>query len=244
MLSETQTMLILSGTSDSGSALARTVADAGGTVGFTYNSASEDAEELLEELPGDGHEAWQCDVTAPEETAEVVSEAFDTLGHVDGLVFTVGVIASSPIEEIAVEDWQRHLDANVTGAFNVIKAATPRFKAQEGGAIVVVSACDGIMRNPDLAAYDASKQALIALAEEAARELGPAGVRANVVSPGFIREPDALAADDRQDLLDQQPYEQLTTPQDIANACLFLCSDLAATTTGAVLPVDSGLSLE
>jgi 3-oxoacyl-[acyl-carrier protein] reductase len=244
MLSDNRTLLILSGTSDSGGALARTVADAGGTVGLTYNSASEDAEELLEELPGDGHEAWQCDVTAPEETAAVIAEAFDILGHVDGVVFTVGVIASSPIGETAVEDWQRHLDANVTGAFNVIKAATPPLQEQGDGAIVVVSACDGIMRNRNLAAYDASKQALIALAEEAARELGSAGVRANVVSPGFIRDPDALSDEDRQDLLDQQPYEQLTTPQDIANACLFLCSDLAATTTGAVLPVDSGLSLE
>jgi 3-oxoacyl-[acyl-carrier protein] reductase len=244
MIPEDQTLLIMSGTSGSGSALARTVADAGGTVGFTYNSAAEDAEELLADLPGDGHEAWQCDVTDHDETAAVVSEAFDTLGHIDGLVFTVGVIARSPIEETDPEDWQRHLDANVTGAFNAIKAAAPSFEAQGDGSIVVVSACDGIMRSSDLAAYDASKQGLIALAEEAARELGPAGVRVNVVSPGFIRDPDALDEESRQDLLDQQPYKELTTPQDIANACLFFCSDAAGTTTGAVLPVDSGLSLE
>ncbi|WP_254533059.1 SDR family NAD(P)-dependent oxidoreductase [Natrinema gelatinilyticum] len=239
-----QTLLIVSGTSDSGSALARTVADAGGTVGFTYNSATDAAEELLADLDGDDHEAWQCDVTVPDETASVVSEAFDTLGHVDGLVFTVGVIARSSIEDTKPAEWQRHLDANVTGAFNVIKAAAPEFTAQGDGSIVAVSACDGIMRSPNLAAYDASKQGLIALVQEAARELGPDGVRANVVSPGFIRDPDTLSADARQDLLDQQPYKQLTTPQDIANACLFLCSDRAATTTGAVLPVDSGLSLE
>ncbi|MEY7851060.1 SDR family NAD(P)-dependent oxidoreductase [Natrarchaeobius sp. A-rgal3] len=243
MFSE-QTVLVLSGTSDSGRALAHTVADAGGTVGFTYNSASEEAESVLEELEGDGHEAWSCDVTDPEETAAVIDEAFDAIGPIDGLVYTVGVIARSSIADTDVDDWQRHLDVNVTGAFNTIKAATPKFEAQGRGALVAVSACDGIMRSTNLAAYDASKQALIALVEEAARELGPVGVRANVVSPGFIRDPDALSEEAIEDLLEQQPYEQLTTPQEIANACLFLCSDLASTTTGAVLPVDSGLSLE
>ncbi len=236
--------MIVSGTSGSGSALAKTVADAGGTVGFTYNGAAEKADELLESLDGDDHRAWQCDVTNPEDVETMVSEAFDTLGHIDGLVYTVGVIGRSPIAETDIEDWQHHLDVNVTGAFNVIKAATPGFKEQNDGSIVAVSACDGIMQSSNLAAYDTSKQGLIALVEEAARELGPDGIRANVVSPGFIRDPEALSADAKQELLDQQSYKQLTTPQDIANACLFFCSEQAATTTGAVLPVDSGLSLE
>jgi 3-oxoacyl-[acyl-carrier protein] reductase len=243
MTSEDQTVLVISGSADSGTAVVRTVAEAGGTVGFTYNSDTETADGLRDEIPGDDHEVWQCDVTDENAAADVIDEAFETLGHIDGLVYNVGVISRSTVAEMATEDWHRHMDTNVTGAFNVLTAAASHFEEQGDGAIVALSASDGIIRNDSLAAYDASKQGLVALVQELARELGPAGVRANVVAPGFIRDPDALDEDQRQDLLDQQPYKQLTTPQAIADACLFLCSDDARTITGTVLPVDSGLSL-
>lgn len=243
MVDKDTTALVLSGTADSGRALVRTVAEAGGTVGFTYNSAEETADALLAELPGDGHAAWQCDVTDAEATADVVDEAFDALGDVDALVYTVGVIARGAVDEMDPQGWQDHLDANVTGAFNVIRAAAPHLEAQGHGAVVALSASDGIMRSDSLAAYDASKQGLVALVQETARELGPHGVRANVVAPGFIRDPDALSAEQKQDLYDQQPMDRLTTPQDVADACLYLCSEDAQTVTGAVLPVDSGLAL-
>ncbi|WP_435348581.1 SDR family NAD(P)-dependent oxidoreductase [Haloarchaeobius sp. HRN-SO-5] len=243
MVDAETTALVVSGTADSGRALVRTVADAGGTVGFTYNSGADEAQELLDDVPGDEHDAWQCDVTDAEATGEVVDRAFDALGEIDTIVFTVGVISPGAIDEIDPGSWQDHMDANVTGAFNLVRAAAPHLKEQGHGTIVALSASDGIIRNDGLAAYDASKRGLVALVQEAARELGPHGVRANVVSPGFIRDPDALSEDQKQDLYDQQPYERLTTPQDVANACLYLSSDDAATITGAVLPVDSGLAL-
>jgi 3-oxoacyl-[acyl-carrier protein] reductase len=237
------TALVVSGTADTGRAIAHTVADAGGTVGFTYNNSEDDAEELLDALPGGDHEAWHCDVTDHDETAVVVDEAMETLGEVNAVVYTVGVISRSAIVETEPEGWQDHLNANVTGAYNLLRAIGPRLEDQGTGAFVGVSAAQGILNSPNLSAYDASKQALEALIQETARELGPSGVRANAVAPGFIRDPDALSEEDKRDLLDQQPYERLTTPGDVANACLFLCSDDAATITGAVLPVDSGLSL-
>jgi 3-oxoacyl-[acyl-carrier protein] reductase len=237
------TALVVSGTANSGAALVRTVADAGGTVGFTYNASSDAAEDLLDDVGRDEHEAWQCDVTDAEETAGVVDAAVDALGEIDAIVFTVGVISRAAVDDLDPDDWQSHLDANVTGAANLLSAAAPHLKTQGHGAVAALSASDGILRSEDLAAYDASKRGLEALVREAARELGPHGVRANVVAPGFIRDPEALSADDRADLLDQQPLQRLTTPQDVANACLTLCSDDAATVTGAVLPVDSGLAL-
>jgi 3-oxoacyl-[acyl-carrier protein] reductase len=100
-----------------------------------------------------------------------------------------------------------------------------------------------VLRSDQLAAYDASKRGLEALVEETARDLGPHGVRANVVAPGFIRDADALSEEQRADLLEQVPYKRITTPEDVADACLYLCSDDAAVVTGAVLPVDSGLAL-
>lgn len=237
------TALVLSGTADSGEAVVRTVAEAGGTVGFTYNSSEDEAEQLLADLPGDGHEAWQCDVTDADETAATVDEAFETLGGIDSLVYTVGVISSSAVEAFDPETWQNHLDANVTGAFNVLQAATPHLKEQGDGAFVALSASEGILRNAELSAYDASKQGLEALVQEAARELGPHGIRANVVAPGFIRDVEALSEADREELLEQLPYKRVTRPQDIADVALYLCSDDAATITGVVLPADSGLAL-
>lgn len=243
MTDNDQTALVLTGTSGSGEAVVRTVAAAGGTVGFTYNSSEEEAEQLLADLPGDDHEAWQCDVTDADATAATVDEAFEALGDVDSLVYTVGVISSSTVEAFDPETWQNHLDANVTGAFNVLQAATPHLKEQGDGAFVALSASEGIIRNDELSAYDASKQALEALVQETARELGPHGVRANVVAPGFIRDVDAISGEHREELLEQLPYKRVTRPQDVADVALYLCSDEAATVTGVVLPADSGLAL-
>lgn len=235
------TMMLVSGTSDTGRALARRVAEAGGTVAFTYYHADAVAEELLEDLPGEDHACWQCDVADRAEVEAVTDAVFDGF-DVDALVYTVGVIEADAIQDLAADSWRRHLDGNVTGAFNVVQAVAPRLADRGSGAIVALSASAGVLRSTELAAYDASKRALEAFIAEAAREFGPEGVRANVVAPGFIRDPDALPAERRESLLDQQPYKQLTTPQAVADACLFLCSD-ATTITGVVLPVDSGLAL-
>jgi 3-oxoacyl-[acyl-carrier protein] reductase len=236
------TALVVSGTSGSGSEVVRKIAAAGGTVGFTYNAAADEADALLDEIDGE-HEVWQCDVTDGDDVGEVVDEAFETLGEIDTIVYTVGVISRSSVDELEAEDWQAHLDANVTRAYNLINAAAPHLKAQGEGAIAALSASEGVLRSDQLGAYDASKRGLEALIAETARDLGPHGIRANVVAPGYIRDPDALSADQRADLLEQVPYEHITAPGDIADACLYLCSGEAAAVTGAVLPVDSGLAL-
>ena len=242
MVQENTTTLVVSGTADSGQAVVRKVANAGGTVGFSYNASEDAAQELLAEVDGD-HEAWQCDVTDADDVASMVDSAFDALGEIDAVVFNVGVISRSSVAKMDPADWHDHLDANVTGAFNLVRAVAPHLEEQGHGAIAALSASDGVIRSDSLAAYDASKRGLEALIQETARELGPAGVRANVVAPGFIRDPDAVSEDHRQDLLDQQPMNRLTTPEAIADACLFLCSDDARTITGTVVPVDSGLAL-
>lgn len=242
MVTSDTSVLLVSGTADSGRAVARKVDRAGGTVGFTYNTGHERANSLINDLEGD-HSMWQCDVTDQREVDAVVQDAFDEFGQVDAVVYTVGVIARAEIDELDTETWQEHLDANVTGAYNLIHAVAPHLKAQGDGSIVALSASPGVIRSSNLAAYDASKQGLEALVHEAARDLGPYGVQANVVAPGFIRDPDQLTDEQREDLLQQVPYERITRPDDIADACLFLCSDEAKAITGAVLPVDSGLAL-
>lgn len=236
------TALVVSGTSNTGRALAKKVADDGGTVGFTYNTANDDADDLLEEL-GDKHEAWQCDVTDADDVTDTVGEAFETLGQINAIVYTVGVISRASIGDLEPDEWQNHLDANVTGAYNLVHAAAPHLKGQGSGTIAALSASNGVLRSSDLSAYDASKRGLEALIEEVARDLGSHGIRANAVAPGYIRDPDDLSDEQRENLLEQAPYDEITTPEDVADACLYLCSDRSAVITGAVLPVDSGLAL-
>lgn len=235
-------VLVVSGTSKTGSALARKVAEAGGTVGFTYHTEQERAESLLEEL-GDSHRAWQCDVTDADATNEMVNDVFDTFEQVDAIVYTVGTIKPASISDLSPETWQQHLEINVTGAYNLIHAASSHLESQETGAIAALSASPGVLRKSEFAAYDAGKQGLEALVKETARDLGQHGIRANVVAPGFMGDPETLPDEKRAGLLDQVPYKRITRPEDVADACFYLCSDEAAAITGTVLPVDSGLAL-
>lgn len=235
-----KTVLVAGGTSRVGRVVAERVAEGGGTVGFTYQSSKRQARRLREELPGDGHHCWECEVTDSDEVDRTVAEAFETFDGVDAVVYTIGFIAFESVGESAVDTWRALVEVNATGAFNVVEAVAPRFRSSGGGSLVAVSASQGILREGGLAGYDASKRALEAYIKETARELGPAGVRANVVAPGYIRDPDELSEAHRTELLATQAIQRVTTAADVADACLFLCSDRAEAITGTVLPVDGG----
>lgn len=237
-----QSVLLVSGTARSARVMARTVADSGGRVAFTYHEDDEKAGALLEELDGDGHRMWQCDVTDADRVEAVVNEAFDDR-HVDSLIYTVGVFTDTPIDGGAVADWTWELEANATGAFHVIGAAAPHLKAQGEGSILALSASAGMLRGPEYAGFDASKVALEALVMEAARELGPHGIKANVVAPGYIRTPDELTDEEIEAFHAQTALDRICRDEDVANMALFVCSDYAPQVSGAVIPVDGGMSI-
>ena len=241
-MADPQTTLVISGTANSGAATVRRAARRGDRVVFTYRSSEDRAQALLDEHDDADVSARQCDVTDAAETTEVVQSVFEE-GPVDALVYTAGIIARSPIAEVDDESWDAHVAVNLTGAFNVLRAAAPRFEEQGSGAIVALSASDAIQRNPDLSAYNATKTGLNALVQEVARELAPSGVRANVVAPGPIRDPSALSEADRRDLEERMPIGRICTPDDVALLALFLCSDEASLVTGAVVPIDGGMGL-
>lgn len=239
----TETIIVVSGTANTGDAIARMAAERGATVAFTYNTDESAAESLLEELDGEGHIARQCDVTDADAVSTVMAAFVDELGSVDALYYTAGIIARAAIEDTTQETWNDHLDVNLSGAFNVLAALVPQFKEQGHGSVVAISASDAIQRNPSLSAYNASKSGLDALVREAARELAPSGVRANVVAPGPIRIEEALSEDGRRDLIERTPLSRICTPEDVARISLFLGSTDAASITGAVVPIDGGIGL-
>jgi NAD(P)-dependent dehydrogenase (short-subunit alcohol dehydrogenase family) len=185
------------------------------------------------------------DVADPEAAAGAVAAVAERFGRLDVLVNDAAAYPDAPLAEMPVEDWRRVFDVNVTGAL-VTMQAFARHCAERGS---VVNITTGSVRSPrpDGAAYAASKAALETLSKVAAMELGPHGIRVNVVSPGYIDVrgwsdafPDRASDELRAALVASIPLGRAGRPQDVAQAVLFLCSDEAEHISGAVLDVDGG----
>ncbi len=166
-------------------------------------------------------------------------------GPLDALVNAAGLARVAPLTEITPRGWQLLVDVNLTGAFNVLRAAIPVMR--DGASIVLISSVDSTMPVSGLAHYCASKAGVDALSRSAALELGPRGIRCNVVAPGVVRTPLMAPYLDRpevsQSFTTRTPMGRLGTPEDIADVVTFLVSPAARWITGARIPVDGGLSL-
>jgi len=190
----------------------------------------------------------ECDVGDPAAAAAAVEQAVDAFRDVDVLVNDAAAYPDAALVEMPVDEWRRVFDVNVTGPFATIGAfARHRIGAGGGGAIVNITTGSVKSPRPAGGAYSASKAALETLTKVAALELGPHGIRANVVSPGYIDvrgETDAhvdRASDElRASLVSAIPLGRAGRAEDVANAVLFLCSPAAAHINGAVLDVDGG----
>ena len=141
------------------------------------------------------------------------------------------------------QQWDMVLDVNLKSAFNFIHALAPVMVRQKGGSIINMSSVVGLSGNAGQTNYSASKAGLIALTKSVAKELGPRGIRANAVAPGFIvsEMTDQLSDAVKKSWTDTIPLRRGGTPQDVANVCVFLGSDLASYVSGQVIPVCGGM---
>jgi NAD(P)-dependent dehydrogenase (short-subunit alcohol dehydrogenase family) len=188
------------------------------------------------------------DVADPAVASGAVAQAVDRLGRLDVLVNDAAAYPDAPIMEMPVDQWRRVFEVNVTGAFATTQAFA-RHALERGGGGAIVNITTGSVRSPrpEGAAYSASKAALETLSKVAALELGPHGIRVNVVSPGYIDVrgwsdafPDRASDELRARLVEAIPLGTAGRPTDVASAVLFLCSDEASHVNGAVLDVDGG----
>ncbi len=236
-------VLITGGTRGIGRATALAFAGAGARVVACHRRAGDDADNLARELKTLGEEnlVVTADVTDRDDVARLVRTCGEHLGGLDVLVNHVGVDGRTAFEALDDTEWYRVLDHNVTAVYRTIQAALAILA--DGASVVNVGASVALRGRPMSAHYTAAKAGLLGLTRSLAKELGPRGIRVNVVSPGFTAADPAghLPPPVLQRLLDATALGRLATPRDVAGAILFLAGDTARLVSGVDLPVDGGV---
>jgi 3-oxoacyl-[acyl-carrier protein] reductase len=203
------------------------------------------AETLVSQLKKLGSQAiwFPGDITDPETPQKIVQKAKEEFGQVDIVVNNAGAKIDKPINAISAFDWDIVLNTNLRAAYLMIRESISAFSRGDGGAIVNVGSIVGLYGNTGQANYAAAKAGIIGLTHSAAIDLGRRNIRVNAVLPGFV-ETDMtsdLGNEMKEVLIDATPAGRLGTPQDIANAIVFLSSSKASFITGQAIAIDGGL---
>jgi len=191
-------------------------------------------------------EGFACDIASGEAVDAAVKAVHARFGRIDILVNNAGITRDGLLVRMSEEDWDAVLSVNLKGAFLVTKAVGRIMMKQRSGAIVNMASVVGLMGNAGQANYTASKAGLIALTKTTARELGPRGVRANAIAPGFVHTAmtDALPEAVRESMLKLIPLGRPAEPEDIADAAVFLAGPRSRYVTGQVLAVCGGMTMQ
>ena len=236
-----RTVLISGGDRGIGAAAARAFYRAGYRVAILYHCNAEAADALQKELPG--VTAVQCNVASRASCELAFRAAEQALGRVDVLVSNAGIAQQKLFTDIAPDEWQRMLDVNLTGAFNLCQLALPGMIRRKAGRILTVSSMWGQTGGSCEVHYSAAKAGLIGLTKALAKEEGPSGITVNCVAPGVI-ETDMMAAftaEDKTALAEETPVGRLGSADEVAALLVFLADEGAGYITGQVFGVNGGL---
>ncbi|MBR4818150.1 MAG: 3-oxoacyl-[Bacteroidales bacterium] len=229
-----------------GKAIALKFAEEGADVAFTDLVINEAAEQTVAELEAFGHKvkAYASNAASFDETHAVVEEILKEFGRIDILVNNAGITKDGLMLRMSEQQWDAVLTVNLKSAFNFIHALTPVMAKQRGGSIISMSSVVGVSGNAGQCNYSASKAGLIGLTKSIAKEMGPRGIRANCIAPGFIISDmtAALPDDVREQWVKTIPLRRGGTPEDVAKVALFLASDLSAYVSGQVIHCCGGMN--
>jgi len=228
-----------------GSGIARIFAQHGAQVAFTYSSSAESAMVLEKELTALGVKAkgYQSNAALFDEAQELVDAVIAEFGTVDILINNAGITKDNLLMRMSEEDFDNVIEINLKSVFNMTKAVQKVMLKNRKGSIVNMSSVVGVKGNAGQANYAASKAGMIGFTKSVALELGSRNIRCNAIAPGFIET--EMTAKLNEDVVqgwrDSIPLKRGGTPEDVANACLFLASELSAYVTGQVMNVDGGM---
>jgi 3-oxoacyl-[acyl-carrier protein] reductase len=238
-------ILITGGSRGIGKAVAQAFAERGGRVCINFNKNSRAAKTVIENLPGKGHFAAKADISNPDSVRQLMEAVTDEFGQLDIVVNNAGIYLPHPVTEVDFEEWQaiwnQTLSLNLTGVANICYFAARHMIRQGGGRIVNVSSRGAFRGEPEHTAYGASKAGLNALTQSLAQELVKHNIYIMAVAPGFVE------TDMTKDLLDgpagkaiknQSPLGRVATPEEVANAIVFLASQGAEFLTGGIVDVN------
>ncbi|HYG19748.1 MAG TPA: 3-oxoacyl-[acyl-carrier-protein] reductase [Ohtaekwangia sp.] len=240
-----KTALVTGASKGIGRSIAIRFAEEGANVAFTYLSSVEQGQALEAELVGKGVKAkgYRSDASDFKQAETLVSNVIADFGSLDVLVNNAGITQDTLLLRMTEEMWDKVVNVNLKSCFNTVKAATKQMMKQKSGSIINMTSVVGLKGNAGQANYAASKAGIIGFTKSVALELGSRGIRSNAVAPGFIETEMTAKLDEKtvQGWRDAIPLKRGGKPEDVADACVFLGSDMSTYISGQVIQVDGGM---
>ena len=246
-LLEGKTALITGAARGIGKAIAMKYASEGANIAFTDLVIDENGEATKAQIAALGVkvEAYASNAADFAQTEQVVKRIKEDFGSIDILVNNAGITKDGLMLRMSEAQWDAVIGVNLKSAFNFIHAVVPIMMRQRGGSIINMASVVGVHGNAGQANYAASKAGMIALAKSIAQEMGPKGIRANAIAPGFIETAMTAALPDavREEWMKKIPLRRGGKPEDVADVALFLASDLSSYVSGQVIQIDGGMNM-
>lgn len=244
-LLENKVALITGASRGIGRAIAQKFVEQGANVAFTYLSSIEKGQALENELGAFGTKVkgYRSDASDFQAAEELTNQVIADFGKIDILINNAGITRDTLLMRMTEDQWDEVMRVNLKSVFNLTKAVTKPMMRAKAGSIINITSVVGIMGNAGQANYSASKAGMIGFTKSIAKELGSRNIRTNAIAPGFIETEmtGELKEDQLQEWLKSVPLKRAGQGQDIANACVFLGSEMANYITGQVLVVDGGM---
>ena len=245
-LLEGKTALVTGAARGIGKAIALRFAKEGANIAFTDLSIDENVKATEAEIAALGVKVkgYASNAADFDDTHKVVDQIKEDFGVIDILVNNAGITRDGLMMRMSEQQWDMVINVNLKSAFNFTHALTPIMMRQKTGSIINMSSVVGVSGNAGQANYSASKAGMIGLTKSMAKEIGSRGIRVNAIAPGFIITDmtGALSEEVRQEWAKQIPLRRGGTPEDVANAALFLASDLSSYVSGQVIHVCGGMN--
>lgn len=244
-LLEGKTAIITGASRGIGKGIAEVFAAHGANIAFTYSSSVEAAKALETELGSLGVKAkgYQSDAANFDQAQQLVDDVLKEFGTIDVLINNAGITKDNLLMRISEADFDKVIEVNLKSVFNMTKAVQRTMLKQRSGSIINMSSVVGVKGNAGQTNYAASKAGILGFTKSVALELGSRNIRCNAIAPGFIETEMTGKLDEKtvEGWRDAIPLKRGGTPEDVANACLFLASDMSAYVTGQTLNVDGGM---
>ncbi len=245
MLLEGKIAIVTGASRGIGKSIARSFIAQGATVAFTYRNSEDQAKALEKELTENGGVAkgFKSDAAKFEDAKNLVQKVVEAFGTVDVIVNNAGITNDTLLMRMSEEQWDRVIEVNLKSCFNLTKAVMRTMLKARSGSIINISSVVGVQGNAGQANYSASKAGILGFTKSVALELGSRSIRCNAIAPGFIETEmtEKLDQDTVQGWRDTIPLKRGGAPEDVANACVFLASDMSSYVTGQTLNVCGGM---